>query len=144
MERPSRHRRGRSTRRKAAVAALERAILVDRIYRQEGLSIGRLAQLQGLPEYKLRRLINQHLRYRNFADFLNQYRAADAKQALGDPSQDKVPILTIALDAGFASLGPFNRAFTAAVGMTPSAYRRGHGATAAQARSPILVAAGRI
>ena len=31
---------------------------------------------------------------------------------------------TIALDAGFASLGPFNRAFKATTGVTPSEYRK--------------------
>jgi AraC-like DNA-binding protein len=127
----------------AAVAALERTMLVDRLYRREGVSIGWLAQLQGLPEYKLRRLINQHLGYRNFAEFLNQYRLADAKEALADPAQIEVPILTIALDAGFASLGPFNRAFKAATGMTPSEYRRAH-ASIETVRSPIPVTAGRI
>jgi AraC-like DNA-binding protein len=35
-----------------------------------------------------------------------------------------VPILTIALDAGFGSIGPFNRAFKAHTGLTPSEYRR--------------------
>ena len=44
---------------------------------------------------------------------------------LADPAQREVPILTIALDAGFGSLGPFNRAFRDAEGMTPSAYRAG-------------------
>jgi AraC-like DNA-binding protein len=34
-----------------------------------------------------------------------------------------IRIITIALDAGFGSLGPFNRAFREAEGMTPSAYR---------------------
>jgi AraC-like DNA-binding protein len=35
-----------------------------------------------------------------------------------------VPVLTIALDAGFSSLGPFNRAFKADTGLTPTEYRR--------------------
>jgi AraC-like DNA-binding protein len=35
-----------------------------------------------------------------------------------------VPILTVALDAGFGSIGPFNRAFKAHTGLTPSEYRR--------------------
>jgi AraC-like DNA-binding protein len=35
-----------------------------------------------------------------------------------------VPVVTIALDAGFQSLGPFNRAFKAHTGMTPTDYRR--------------------
>jgi AraC-like DNA-binding protein len=45
------------------------------------------------------------------------------KSALADPTQKEVPILTIALDAGFGSLGPFNRAFRDVEGMTPSEYR---------------------
>jgi AraC-like DNA-binding protein len=45
------------------------------------------------------------------------------KAALSDPTQKEVPILTIALDAGFGSLGPFNRAFREAEGITPSAFR---------------------
>jgi hypothetical protein len=44
------HRRTFDAADKAAVAALERAMMVDRLYRQEGLSIGRLTQLQDLPE----------------------------------------------------------------------------------------------
>ena len=36
----------------------------------------------------------------------------------------KVPVITIAMDAGFQSLGPFNRAFKATTGVTPTEYRR--------------------
>jgi len=32
--------------------------------------------------------------------------------------------LTIAMDAGFQSLGPFNRAFKAATDLTPTEFRR--------------------
>ena len=59
-----------------------------------------------------------------FAAYLNGHRIAEARTALADPSQGEVPILTIALDAGFGSLGPFNRAFKADTGVTPSEYRR--------------------
>jgi AraC-like DNA-binding protein len=45
-------------------------------------------------------------------------RIADAKMALADPAHVEVPILTIALDAGFNSPGPFNRACKAETGMT--------------------------
>ena len=98
----------------------------ERAYRQDGLTIGTLAQQLGLPEYRLRRLINQALGYRNFNSFVNRYRIAEAKSALADPRQTEVPVLTIALDAGFSSLGPFNRAFKAETGTTPSDYRRLH------------------
>lgn len=108
----------------ALLATLERLMSVDRLYRQEGLTIGVLAGRLGLPEYRLRRAINRGLGYRNFNEYLNRHRLADAKQALADPSQVDVPILTIALDSGFQSLGPFNRAFKADTGMTPTEYRK--------------------
>lgn len=108
----------------ALLATLERLMSVDRLYRQEGLTIGVLAGRLGLPEYRLRRAINRGLGYRNFNEYLNRHRLADAKQALADPSQATVPILTIALDSGFQSLGPFNRAFKADTGMTPTEYRK--------------------
>lgn len=95
----------------------------ERPYRDEGLTIAMLAQRLGEQEYRLRRLINGVLGHRNFAQFLNSYRLGEVRQALNDPAQREVPILTIALDAGFGSLGPFNRAFRDAEAMTPSSYR---------------------
>ena len=92
-------------------------------WRDEGLSIAGLAAQLGEQEYRLRRVINGQLGHRNFAAFLNGYRLAEVKSALADPTQKDVPIITIALDAGFGSLGPFNRAFREAEGMTPSAFR---------------------
>jgi AraC-like DNA-binding protein len=83
-----------------------------------------LAARLGAPEYRLRRLINQRLAHRNFSSFINGYRLTEARAALADPTQAEVPILTIALDAGFQSIGPFNRAFKAETGMTPSEFRR--------------------
>jgi AraC-like DNA-binding protein len=106
------------------LTALRRLMEHDKAYREEGLSIGSLAGKLGIPEYGLRRLINRRLGYRNFNVFLNFYRLDDVMAALADPAQEAVPILTIALDAGFQSLGPFNRAFKAQTGMTPSEFRR--------------------
>ena len=106
------------------VDALLRLMAAERIYRRENLTIGTLATRLGVPEYRLRRLINQKLGYRNFNVFLNNHRIEEAKAALADPAQVEVPVITIAMDAGFQSLGPFNRAFKAMTGVTPSEYRR--------------------
>jgi AraC-like DNA-binding protein len=106
------------------LAALRHLMEHDKAYREEGLSIGSLAAKLGISEHGLRRLINRRLGYRNFNAFLNGYRLDDVMAALADPSQETVPILTIALDAGFQSLGPFNRAFKTQTGMTPSEFRR--------------------
>lgn len=106
-----------------AAARLDSLMGDDRLYRLETLTVAALALRVGIPEYRLRRLINGQLGYRNFAAFLNQWRLGDAKQALADPAQREVPISTIALDAGFQSFGPFNRAFKAETGLTPTEFR---------------------
>jgi AraC-like DNA-binding protein len=106
------------------VDALLRLMADERIYRHDNITIGTLATKLRIPEYRLRRLINQRLGYRNFNVFLNNHRIEEAKAALADPSQAEVPVITIAMDAGFQSLGPFNRAFKATTGVTPTEYRR--------------------
>ena len=124
----SRARRSRRRSQGAAdqklVDALMRLMGDERIYRHDNVTIGTLATKLAIPEYRLRRLINQRLGYRNFNVFLNEHRIAEAKAALADPSQAEVPVITIAMDAGFQSLGPFNRAFKATTGVTPTEYRR--------------------
>ncbi len=111
------------------LARLERLVTEERLYREPRLSIADLARRMALPEYRLRRLINQGVGARNFAAYVNGFRLAEVKAALTDPAQAEVPVLTIALDAGFGSLGPFNRAFRAATGTTPTDYRRGAAAS---------------
>jgi AraC-like DNA-binding protein len=110
----------------ALLATLRRLMDEQKLYRQDRLSLSVLAGRLGIPEYRLRRLINGRLGHRNFSSFINGYRLAEARAALADPCQADVPILTIALDTGFQSLAPFNRAFKTAAGMTPSQYRRQH------------------
>ncbi|MBL8020236.1 MAG: helix-turn-helix transcriptional regulator [Leptospirales bacterium] len=99
-------------------AMMEREFL----YREEGLTIGTLASRLSVQEYKLRRLINGNLGYRNFNDFLNFYRIAEAAKVLIE--NHELPILRIAMDLGYGSLAPFNRAFKSMHGTTPSEYRK--------------------
>lgn len=107
----------------ATHARLVAAMEDSKLYREQGLGIGDLAAKLNVPEHQLRALINKGLGYRNFAAFLNQYRLAEAKAALADPEQARTPILTIAMDVGYASLATFNRAFKSEEGTTPSAFR---------------------
>ena len=102
------------------------ALMDDGYYRNTGLTIPTLARELDYPEHQLRRLINGHLGYRNFSAFLNSYRVDEAKQRLADAEFARTPVLTIALDLGYASLGPFNRAFKGLTGTTPTDYRRQH------------------
>lgn len=108
-------------------AALDRLkALVDgdgAVWRQPGLTVGATARQVGVPEYRLRQLINRGLGYRNFSDFLNARRIEMAKVELRDPARARTQISTLAFDLGYASLGPFNRAFREATGFTPRAWR---------------------
>jgi AraC-like DNA-binding protein len=108
----------------ALLRRLQQLMAVERAYRREGLTIGSLSAELGVPEYRLRQLINEGLGHRNFNAFLNRYRIEEAKAALADSEQREVPVLTIAMDAGFQSVGPFNRAFRAATDLTPTEFRR--------------------
>lgn len=108
----------------ALLARLLQLMREEKVYRQEGFGLGVLVAALGVPEYRLRRLIHERLGHRNFSSFVNGYRLTEVTAALADPGQADVAILTIALDAGFQSIGPFNRAFKAHTGMTPTAYRK--------------------
>ena len=96
----------------------------ERAYRSENLTVAALAALLSVPEYRLRRHINQRLGHRNFNAYVNGLRLDEAKAALADPALRNLPVLTIALTAGFQSIGPFNRAFKAVTGKTPTEFRK--------------------
>jgi AraC-like DNA-binding protein len=104
----------------ATRARLEHAMDEERAYRREGLTLADLAASLDIGEAALRRLINQELGYRNFNDFLHHYRLRDSAGRL---TGEDLPILTIALESGYGSIGPFNRAFRQRFGMTPTEYR---------------------
>jgi len=108
----------------ALVDALLKLMSDERAYRRENLSVASLATQLAVPEYRLRRVINQRLGHRNFNAFVNGFRVEEARAVLGDPASRTLPVLTIALETGFQSIGPFNRAFKAATGFTPTEYRR--------------------
>jgi AraC-like DNA-binding protein len=93
------------------------------VYRENGLSISGLAGKVGIQEHALRRLINQRLGFRNFNEFLNRYRLRDACARLRAAETRTLPVLTIALDVGYSSITPFNRAFKEMLEMTPTQYR---------------------
>jgi len=104
---------------------LKTAMDVDKVYIEPGLTIRTLAEKLKTPEHRLRSLINGGLGYRNFSTFLNQYRIEAIKAAFAKPENSRIPVLTIALDHGYNSLAPFNRAFRDVVGKTPTQYRQG-------------------
>lgn len=100
------------------------ALMHDGVWKEEGLSVASLAAKVGVPEHHLRQLINGRLGHRNFSAFLNSYRLEEARRLLADPAEARRQVLQIALDVGFGSIAPFNRAFKEATGQTPTEYRK--------------------
>ena len=113
---------------------LQRALESDRVYLEEGLTIGVLARRLDTSEHVLRRVINRGLGHRNFNDFLHTWRIREACEELARPEQARLPVLSIAMKVGYGSIGAFNRAFKARIGMTPTDFRRSTIDGAAQAR----------
>jgi AraC-like DNA-binding protein len=68
------------------------------------------------------RAITGVLGYPNFNQPINHKRVEDAKRVLADPACNW-SVLAIAMDSGFGSIGPFNRAFKIETGMTASEFR---------------------
>jgi AraC-like DNA-binding protein len=106
------------------LASLQEAFDRQRAYREDGLTIAALAARLGTREEILRRVINRGLGYRNFNDFLHEFRIREACGRLRDPKDARLPVLSIALGVGYSSIGPFNRAFKARTGTTPTRFRR--------------------
>lgn len=111
-------------REQAVLARLERAFETERLYLEDSLTIGALAERLGTREHVLRRVINRGLAYRNFNDFLHAWRIREACEVLARPDQARLPVLSIAMKVGYGSIGAFNRAFKARVGTTPTDFRR--------------------
>ena len=93
-------------------------------YRDENLTIGLLASRLKVPEYRLRVHINSTQGFRNFNQFLAHHRIGLACRLLVDPKRSQEKIISIALEVGYASLAPFNKAFKDKTGLTPTDYRR--------------------
>ncbi|MFT2090284.1 helix-turn-helix domain-containing protein [Paraglaciecola sp. 2405UD69-4] len=99
-------------------------LMEQEFYTQSNLTIGVLAKELNMPEHRLRLMINKYMGFQNFSGFLNSYRLLAAKNKLQDQALTRVPILTIALELGYGSIGPFNRVFKQETGLTPSEYRK--------------------
>lgn len=103
-------------------ARLSRLLQEEAIHTQPDLRIGDVAARLGQPEHRISRCISACLGFPNFNRLINHHRIEQARRDLAAPDRAR-SILDIALDCGFASIGPFNRAFKAETGMTPRDYR---------------------
>ena len=104
----------------ADLQRLLEAVESKQIFLDPELTLPSLSTKCGMTEYRMRKLINEHLGFSNFPSFLNTYRIDEAKQQL---AQSDKAITTIAFDCGFKTLSTFNRAFKKIEGVTPTMFR---------------------
>lgn len=101
------------------------AAVEDRaLYTNPDLKVADIARRLGEPAYKVSQCMNGLRGFRNFNQLVNACRIDAAMRLLSDPAANARSVLDIAMDCGFASLGPFNRAFKDRTGMTPTQFRQ--------------------
>lgn len=106
------------------VEAFQRLITQEGIFTRHSLKVADVARRLGEPEYKVTQCVTGPLGFRNFNQMANHFRIEEAKRQLANAAYDHLPVLTIAFDCGFGSIGPFNRAFKAQTGLTPMQFRK--------------------
>jgi AraC-like DNA-binding protein len=108
-------------------AALKQALLMamdqDRPWQDSDLTLADLARRLSTTPHKLSEVLNAQLE-QSFYDFVNGYRVRYVQRRIGDDDARNLTILSLALDAGFASKSTFNDVFKKHTGKTPSDYRR--------------------
>nr|WP_244631372.1 AraC family transcriptional regulator [Neorhizobium sp. AL 9.2.2] len=100
-----------------ATEALDR----DGLYRDENLSLAKLARKAGVPARDLSVAINRATGL-NISQFVNRRRIAEACVLLRETSR---PATIIMFDVGFSTKSNFNREFRRVTGMSPRQWRSG-------------------
>ena len=96
---------------------------VDKIYRQEQLTLQSLAKELSVTPHQLSWIINSVFKL-SLPSLVNSYRIKEVKSRLSDPAMNHSSILQAAFDAGFSTKAAFNRAFKKFTGMTPSQLKK--------------------
>jgi AraC-like DNA-binding protein len=101
---------------------LKHLMEVEKLYRDEQISLQSLAEKIPTKPYILSQVLNERLN-RGFYDFINYYRIEEAKKILKSPGKAHLKISVVGEDVGFNSTAAFYKAFKEYTGMTPNQYR---------------------
>ena len=98
----------------------------ERPWQNSGLTLTDLAERLSTTPHRLSEVLNARLG-QSFYDFVNGYRVREVERRIAAGDADRVTMLALALDAGFASKSTFNVVFKKHTNRTPSKYRRAAG-----------------
>lgn len=105
----------------AKLVELTRLFEAERIHRDEGLSLTRVAELLELSTHQLSELVNARLGL-GFSKLVRQHRVRDAQRMLIE--EPRASVLSVGLAVGFASQSTFYVAFKEELGVVPGQYRK--------------------
>lgn len=95
----------------------------ETVYTDPELNLPYLAELLKISPGYLSQIIKEK-EGKNFFEFVNQYRVAEAKKKLMDTDYNQYSIMGIALESGFNSKSTFNSLFKKYTGQTPSSFKK--------------------
>ena len=102
-------------------ARIEYLMQTEGVYRQNDLTIERLAERLDTNRTYISRAINQQAG-KTFSSYVNSYRIDEAVRRLSDVDDD-TPLKALAQTLGYNHLQTFYTSFQSAIGMPPSKYR---------------------
>ena len=105
----------------AASERLRQLFEHERVYRDEALSLSKVAALVELSTHQLSELLNARFGL-GFSRYVRQYRVAAARRMLVE--EPRASVLSVGLSVGFGSQSTFYVAFKDEVGVVPGEYRR--------------------
>ncbi len=100
---------------------LETLMREEKLYADEDLTLGRLAEELDLSQHQLSEFLNDRMSMK-FSDYVNSWRIKEAKGLLLENTERSV--LAIAESVGFNSKSSFNEAFRKFTARTPSEFRK--------------------
>lgn len=120
-EKPSPDRDEHAVRDAELFARIEYLMQTEGVYRQNDLTIERLAERLDTNRTYISRAINQQAG-KTFSSYVNSYRIDEAVRRLSDVDDD-TPLKALAQMLGYNHLQTFYASFQSAIGMPPSKYR---------------------
>ena len=105
-------------------ADLQQLLFQDNLFLQPNLRLADLSKQLDAPEYRISKILRTQFHASNFNQFINKLRIEHAITLLSDPTKSHWPVLVVGMESGFASVGPFTRAFKATMGFTPHEFRQ--------------------
>jgi len=106
--------------RKKILTQLNELIKVEKVYRDNTISVGKIAKRINTNVHSLSQVINENYKY-SFFELIGNSRINEAKELLiGKPD---LKVSDIAYQVGYNSLSAFNTAFKKQTNLTPTQYR---------------------